>query len=67
MVKLKRTNQKRQIEKAKKLDEVSHDLISIFSKPKWIKLSMAVCFISLNKKGDPQGKGPPYQEVEKIV
>ena len=50
---------------AMKWDEVSHDLISILSKSKWIKFSMAVCFIFLNKKGDPQGKGSPYQEVRK--
>ena len=52
---------------AMKWGEVIHDLIRILLKSKWIKFSLAVCIISLNKKGDPQGKGSPYQEVTKCM
>jgi hypothetical protein len=40
MVKLKRTNQNRQMAVPMKRDEVSHDLISILSKSKWIEIQV---------------------------
>ena len=51
MVKLKSTNQNRQMAVAMKWDEVSHDLISILSKSKWIKFSTTVSFIGYSKEG----------------